>query len=108
MKLKSDLLYYNPNSVGVEITYLNLDFFIDNSRIGHAEQTLHVRVPKRDNFIIPLEAELDTKNTIKKALSGLLNEKVKIHVTGNVKVRKAGISKSIPVDYTTEQAISIF
>lgn len=107
-KISSQIEYYNPNRFGVVLTNLYLDFFLDGTKIGHSNQNISVSVPSRSKFLIPLVAELDTKSALKKTLSSLFKDKVKVHVVGYVRVKKAGISKMIPVDYNFEQSVSLF
>ncbi len=103
-----DLVYYNPNNFGLQLSRTDLDIFIDGTFLGHSSQDIQVAVPKRDNFTIPLKLDLDVKNILKNGITSFLNKSVSVKVVGSVKVGKAGIYKSIPVDYTSIQNFSMF
>ena len=106
--LKVDLVYYNPNNFSLQLNRTDLDIFIDSTFLGHSSQDIQVAIPKRDIFTIPLKVDLDVKNLLKNGITSLLNKDVSVRVLGTVKVGKAGIYKSFPVDYTSVQNFSLF
>ena len=106
--LKVDLVYYNPNNFSLQLNRTDLDIFIDSTFLGHSSQNVQVAIPKRDIFTIPLKVDLDVKNLLKNGITSLLNKDVSVRVLGSVKVGKAGIFKSFPVDYTSVQNFSLF
>ena len=106
--LTVDLVYYNPNNFGLQLNRTDLDVFIDSTFLGHSAQNIQVNVPKRDIFTIPLNLDLDVKNLLKNGITSMFNKNVSVRVLGSVKVGKAGIYKSFPVDYTSIQNFSLF
>ena len=106
--LTVDLVYYNPNNFGLQLNRTDLDVFVDSTFLGHSSQDIQVNIPKRDIFTIPLKLDLDVKNLLKNGITSLLNKNVAVRVLGSVKVGKAGIYKSFPVDYTSMQNFSFF
>lgn len=106
--LKVDLIYFNPNNFGLQLNRTDLDVYIDSTYLGHSSQDIQVNIPKRDVFTIPLKLDLDIKNLLKNGITSMLNKSVSVRVLGSVKVGKAGIYKSFPVDYTSIQNFSMF
>ncbi len=106
--LNVDLVYYNPNNFGLQLSRTDLDIFIDSTFLGHSAQNIQVSVPKRNNFTIPLKVDLDVKNLLKNGITSFFNKDVKVRVWGSVKLGKAGVYKSFPVDYTSVQHFSMF
>jgi LEA14-like dessication related protein len=106
--LNVDLVYYNPNNFGLQLSRTDLDIFVDSTFLGHSTQNIQVAVPRRDNFTIPLKVDLDVKNLLKNGVTSLFNKKVKVRVLGSVKLGKAGVYKTIPVDYSSVQNFSLF
>ncbi len=106
--MKVDLVYYNPNNFGLQLSRTDLDIFIDSTFLGHSSQDIQITIPKKDNFTIPLKLDLDVKNLLKNGITSFLNKSVSVKVVGSVKVGKAGIYKSFPVDYTSIQNFSMF
>jgi LEA14-like dessication related protein len=106
--LNVDLVYFNPNNFGLQLSRTDLDIFVDSTFLGHSSQNIQVKVPKRDNFTIPLKVDLDVKNLLKNGVTSLFNKDVKVRVLGSVKLGKAGVYKTFPVDYTSVQNFSMF
>jgi len=106
--LKVDLVYYNPNNFGLELSRTDFDLFVDSSYLGHSAQDLQVHIPKRDVFTIPLKIDLDMKNLIKNGLNSLFSKEINVRLLGTVKLGKANVYKSFKVDYTTKQNFSLF
>ena len=106
--LKVDLVYFNPNNFGLQLNRTDLDIYIDSTFLGHSAQDIQVSIPRKGNFTIPLSLDLDVKNLLKNGITSFLNKNVSVRVLGSVKVGKAGIYKSFPVDYTSIQNFSMF
>jgi LEA14-like dessication related protein len=110
-KLKVDLIYFNPNNFGLQLNRTDLDIFVDSTFLGHSSQNIQVAIPRKGDFTIPLNVDLDVKNLLKNGITGvtsLFNKDVKVRVLGSVKVGKAGVYKSFKVDYTSVQNFSMF
>ena len=106
--LKVDVVYYNPNNFGLELNRTDLDIFIDSTFLGHSTQDLQVKIPRREDFIIPLKVELDMKNLLKNGLTSFLNKQVVVKVIGKIRVGKAGVYKVFDLNYETVQQLPLF
>ena len=106
--LSLSLVYYNPNNFGLELNHTEMDLFINDNYLGHVDQNVQVRVPKRDKFTLPIKVDVDMKNIIKNSLIGLFNKEVEIRAKGKIKVGKANIFKVVPFEYKTKQKLSPF
>lgn len=106
--LKVDLVYYNPNNFGLQLKTTELDIYVDNTYFGHSSQDFQVSIPKRAEFTLPIEVQVDMKNALKNVLGTLLGKEVLIRVEGKVKIGKANVFKSFPVNYESVQKFTIF
>ena len=106
--IKLDLTYYNPNNFGLQLKYTDLDIFLDNRYLGHSSQNYQISIPRLAEFSIPLKIEVDMKNLLTNALPTLFGKEVMVKVTGNIKIGKANIYRSIPVKYEGMQRFSAF
>lgn len=106
-KVKVDLIYYNPNNFGLQLKSTDLDVFIDGNFLGHTAQEYQIGIPKRGEFTIPLSIDVDMKNVFKNGFATLFNKEVTVKVTGKVKVGKANIFKSFPVNYEGKHNFSM-
>ncbi len=106
--LKVDVVYYNPNNFSLELNRTDLDIYVDSTYLGHSTQDLQVKVPRRQDFSIPLKVDLDMKNILKNGLTSLFNKQVLVRVIGKVKIGKAGVYKTFDLNYSTLQQLSLF
>jgi LEA14-like dessication related protein len=106
--LKLDLIYYNPNNFGLQLKYTDLDIFVDNNYLGHSSQDYQISIPRLAEFTLPLIIEVDMKNLLKNAFPTLLGKEVMVKVTGTVKLGKANVYKTFPVNYEGLQRFSAF
>lgn len=107
--LKLDLIYYNPNNFGLQLKYTDLDIFVDNNYLGHSSQDFQITIPRLSEFTLPLQIQLDMKNLMKNAIPTLLmGKEVMVKVTGTVKLGKANVYKTFPVNYEGVQKFSAF
>ena len=103
-----DLVYYNPNNFGLQLNRTDLDIFINDNFLGHTIQDIQVTIPRLAEFTIPISMDVDMKNIFKNVFSTLLNKEVMVKVTGQIKIGKANVFKSFPVNYAGKQTFSIF
>ena len=106
--LKIDLIYYNPNNFGLQLKRTDLDIFVDGNLLGHTAQEYQISIPKRGDFTLPIQIDLDMKNMLKNALSSIFSKEVMLKVTGTVKLGKANVYKTFPVNYEGKQTFSLF
>jgi len=106
--IKVDLIYYNPNNFGLQLKETDLDIYLDSSYLGHSAQEYQITIPRRAEFTLPFEVNVDMKNMLKNALSTILNKDVWVKVTGTVRLGKANIFKTFPVHYEGLQKFSLF
>lgn len=106
--LKVDLIYYNPNNFGLQLKYTDLDIYVDNNYLGHSSQDYQITIPRWSEFTLPLQVQLDMKNLMKNAIPTLLlSKEVMIKITGTVKLGKANVYKTFPVNYEGLQKFSV-
>jgi LEA14-like dessication related protein len=106
--VKMDLIYYNPNNFGLQLKRTDLDIYLDNTYLGHTIQEYQITIPNRNDCSIPIQIEVDMKNLLKNSLTAFFNKQVLVKVTGTVKIGKANIFKSFPVNYEGVQQFTLF
>ena len=103
-----DLQYYNPNNFGLQLRRTDLDIFINNTFLGHSVSDTLINIPRRDTFLLPIKFDMDMKNVFKNAFNTMLGNEVTVKVTGKVKVGKANVYMSMPVNYEGKHKFSLF
>jgi hypothetical protein len=65
-----------------------------------------IGIPKKDTFYVPLNLKVSPKILIGSALKMLMNDnKIKVRLQGSVRVKRSGVSFTVPVNYETMQQI---
>lgn len=103
-----DLEYYNPNNFGMQLKNTDLDIFVNGILLGHSYTDSLIRIPRRDTFNIPVKFNVDMQNVFKNAWNTLMGKEVLIKLSGKVRVGKANVFMSLPVDYESKQTFSLF
>ena len=103
-----DIVYYNPNNFGLQLRNSDLDIFIDGNLLGHSSQDTLLRIPRRDTFSFPVKFDVDMDNIFRNAIAALTGKEVTVKLTGKVKVGKANVFLSFPVDYEAKETFSLF
>ncbi len=103
-----DLVYYNPNNFGVQLTNASGDIYIDSSFFGHFELKEKVQVRKRSEFTLPAVVKIDMISAIKNQREIFQKAEALLRLQGMAQVRKAGFSREIPINYQQIQNIEKF
>ena len=106
--LAMDLVYYNPNSFGVDLRRVDCDVYIDNSYLGKYQLDTLMHIPRRAEFMLPSKIDVDMKTLLKNGLNLLFSQEVLVNVKGTVRVGKAGIFANIPFNYEKRHKLSLF
>jgi LEA14-like dessication related protein len=103
-----DLVYYNPNSFGVQVETARGDIYIDSSYFGQFELDEKVQVKKRSEFILPATVKVDMISVIKNQRELYKKKEALVRIQGTAMVKRAGFSKEIPINYEHLQNIERF
>ena len=103
-----DLEYYNPNNFGLQLKKTELDIFINNTFLGHSFSDSLINIPRRDTFLIPIRFTVDMHNILKNAWNTITTNEVLIKVSGKIKLGKANVFMSMPINYEGKHKFSFF
>lgn len=103
-----DLEYYNPNNFGMQLRNTDLDISINGNLLGHTSLDTLIRIPRKDTFSIPIKFDVDMQNAFKNAWSTLIGKEILVKLSGKVRVGKANIFMTLPVEYESKQSFSFF
>ena len=103
-----DMIYYNPNNFGVQVTEARGDVYIDNAYLGRFGLGEKVQVSKRSEFIIPAILRLDMIGAIKNQREIFKKKEALVRIEGVARVKKAGITREIPIRFESLQNIERF
>ena len=103
-----DIVYYNPNNFGMQLRNSDMDIYIDGNMLGHSSFDTLIRIPRRDTFKLPVKFDVNMQNIYKNAWSALTGKEVTVKLTGKIRIGKANVFMSFPVNYETKETFSLF
>ena len=102
-QVKADALFYNPNKRSGQVNKVDIAVFYQDKEMAHVSEVSSVKVEAEQDFIIPLDVNLDLKKLQDNWLNNLVNilqdKSVELHFKGSIKVKFHGLGYNIPVDY---------
>lgn len=103
-----DLVYYNPNSFGVQVATARGDIYVDSSYFGQFELNDKVQVKKKSEFTLPTLVKIDMIGIIKNQRDLLKKKEALVRIEGTATVKKAGFSRDLPIKYEQMEDIGKF
>ncbi len=103
-----ELEYYNPNNFGMQLRNSDLNIYIDGSLLGHSSSDTLINIPRKNVFLLPIKFDVNMQNIYKNAWSTLTGKEVTVKLLGKLKVGKANVFMSVPVNYETKETFSLF
>jgi LEA14-like dessication related protein len=103
-----DLIYYNPNDFGVQVTEARGDIYIDDHYFGRFTIEEKVDVKKRSEFVIPALVKVDMIGAFKNQRDLIKKKEAMIRIDGIARVKKSGFTKDIALKYESMQNIEKF
>ncbi len=111
-KLSANVFFMNPNDVGGQLRSDGIEVYINDLKVGDviAES---FPVPAREEFSIPLKANIPAKKVFEDnqggVLGGILNsiltKRVKVQYRGSITYSTFGLSYEYPIDIIEEVPI---
>lgn len=106
--LSFELVYFNPNSFGIDLKQINSDVFIDSMYLGKFQLDTMMHINQMSEFALPAKINLEMKTILLNSAKLLLNKEMLIQAKGTVKAGRNGIYKTVPFLYETKRAINLF
>ena len=103
-----DLVYYNPNSFGVDLRKVDCEVYIDKNYLGTYKLDTLMHIPRSSEFALPSRMEVDMKGVFKNILYVIFNKEIQLEVKGTTRVGKAGIYVNVPFTYSGKHTFSFF
>lgn len=93
-----DIVYYNPNSFGVQINDAAGDVYIDNILLGRFDLDDKVEVKKRREFVVPALLKINNLSALTNHRDIWNKKQAKIRIEGKARVKKSGFSTEVPIN----------
>ena len=105
---KLNMVYYNPNSFGVQISDASGDIYLDDILLGRFDLDDKVDVRKRKEFVVPALIKLNNLSALANHKEIWNKKQAMVRIEGLARVRKAGITTEVPIKYEGMQDIEKF
>ena len=106
--ISMNLVYFNPNSFGVDLKHVDCDVYVDHNYLGKYVLDTLMHISKRSEFALPSRMDVDMRNLFKNTFHALLSQDVLLEVNGNTRLGKAGIFVNVPFTYSGRHKLSFF
>jgi LEA14-like dessication related protein len=104
--LKTNLAFYNPNPFSMELKRGNVDVYLDDQLANHYVMDSNIAIPKKDTFYVPVNLKVSPQILLNSALKMLMNNnQIKVRLLGSVRVKRSGVSFTVPFDYISMEKI---
>jgi LEA14-like dessication related protein len=104
--LYTQLAFYNPNAFNLELKRGDVNVFLDDKLANHYVLDSSINIPRKDTFYVPLNLRVSPKLLLGSALNMLLNgNKIKVRLDGSIRLKRSGVSFTVPINYEVMQSI---
>ena len=100
-----DVRFYNPNNQRVNLKDAAAKLYVNSTFLGDTHMDTLVPVPRRDTFSVPLVLTVKSMAAVSKLMQAMSDSTVNIKVEGTVKMGKAGVFRSFPINYNKVQNV---
>jgi LEA14-like dessication related protein len=107
-KVSMDLVFFNPNNFGVDLKKVDCDIYLNNTHVGKFLLDTLMNIPRKADFNLPAQFEVDMKNIFKNSFNILFSNEVLIGAKGNTRVGKGGIFVTVPFNYEGRHKVDMF
>jgi LEA14-like dessication related protein len=113
--LTADAIFHNPNSIGLDVTGLELAVLLDGQQAATVTQGATASVGAQADFTLPLQVALPLKVVTEalqdeggSLLGGLLTgKKLDVNVDGWVRVKLGGVELKTPIHHQEQVKIKL-
>lgn len=106
--ISMDLVYFNPNSYGVDLKHIDCDVYVEHNYLGKYVLDTSMHIAKKSEFVVPSKMQVNMKNLFKNTLTSLFTKELLLEVNGSTRVGKAGIYITVPFSYSGRHEFSFF
>ena len=106
--ISMELVYFNPNSFGVDLKKVDCDLYLDNNFVGKFSLDTLMHITRNSEFSLPATMEVDMRNILKNSVNMLFSREVLVGAKGSTRVGKGGIFVNVPFNYEGRHKVDLF
>lgn len=107
-KANFDLVIYNPNKYGVQLTELTTDLKLNGKSAGHFILPSKTKIERKKESTVPIEMKINGENLmnlLRLSATALLERKMDAKLEGYIRLKKFIFKKKVP--FTFSQKITL-
>jgi len=109
--LVGDAVFYNPNTLGAQVTEIDMDVIINGKKVTRVKQDVSANMQGQAEFILPLSFEIPLEEIFKdfKPTLGDIFKKriIEYKLIGSIKVGLGNLELKVPVEYEDEEELKL-
>lgn len=109
--MTGNALFHNPNTLGADISGVDLDVYINGKMVTNIVQDVNASVGGNQDFTLPLNFKVPLKDVVKDfkfSLNDIFKKKlVEYQLDGHIKAGLGSMQVSIPVKYEGEEELRL-
>ena len=102
-----DLVYFNPNSFGINLKNIDCDIYLENTYVGKFMLDTLMHIPSKAEFTLPANMDVDMRNIFKNTINVLFSREVLIGAKGTTRVGKGGVYVTVPFNYEGRHKVEL-
>ena len=106
--ISMDLVYFNPNSFGVDLKRVDCDLYLDNNFVGKFILDTVMHISRNSEFSLPATMDVDMRNIFKNSVNVLFSREILVGAKGSTRVGKGGIYVTVPFNYEGKHKVELF
>lgn len=106
--ISMDLVYFNPNSFGVDLKRVDCDLYLDNNFVGKFMLDTVMHISRNSEFSLPATMDVDMRNIFKNSVNVLFSREILVGAKGSTRVGKGGIYVTVPFNYEGKHKVELF
>jgi LEA14-like dessication related protein len=104
---QAEFSYQNPNRFGLVLNKLDCNVFINDQLFTQYKIDTNFIIPANAQFVLPAKMEIELSSLLKNSVDILFNNPMKIGIKGNATISKGIFTKTIPINFETNQKLNL-
>ena len=109
LNFTANAIFFNPNDMGLKLKGVEIDVLLEGKKVGHISQQEKIKIPAKGNFTVPLDVDLDLKQTgmINSIFGMLSGKKMEAEFNGYIRISKNAIVMKVPVNHKEKLKLNL-
>lgn len=102
-----DVIYYNPNSFGVNLKKVDCEVFLNQKYLGKYLLDTTIHISGKSLFTVPASVSFNMLDVMKNGFNILMNKEALIGIKGTTRLSKSIFHFNVPIQYESKYPLPI-